>query len=161
MRYSYKVIAAPAKGRKAPGVKGAGARFAHHLEEVINEMAAQGWEYLRADILPSEERQGLTSSHVVYRSVLVFRRPVALAEATPEETAEATEGPDLPRHAPPAAESPKAAPAPAEAGAPPGAEAQPPLAPEPATPHLREVPRDKDDPPAAPSAESPPEGKTP
>ena len=73
-RYTYKVIPAPAKGRKAPGVKGAEARFAHGLEEAMNEMAAQGWEYLRADILPSEERQGLTSTATVYRSVLVFRR---------------------------------------------------------------------------------------
>ena len=73
-RYTYKVIPAPAKGRKAPGVKGAEARFAHGLEEAMNEMAAQGWEYLRADILPSEERQGLTSTNTVYRSVLVFRR---------------------------------------------------------------------------------------
>lgn len=73
-RYTYKVIPAPAKGRKAQGVKGAEARFAYGLEEAINEMAAQGWEYLRADILPSEERQGLTSTATVYRSVLVFRR---------------------------------------------------------------------------------------
>ncbi|MEQ8293714.1 MAG: hypothetical protein RIA08_16040 [Roseovarius sp.] len=73
-RYTYKVIPAPSKGRKAPGVKGAEARFAHGLEEAMNEMAAQGWEYLRADILPSEERQGLTSTNTVYRSVLVFRR---------------------------------------------------------------------------------------
>lgn len=74
-RYIYKVIPAPSKGRKSPGVKGAEARFAHGLEEAMNEMAAEGWEYLRADILPSEERQGLTSTATVYRSVLVFRRP--------------------------------------------------------------------------------------
>ncbi|WP_210115063.1 DUF4177 domain-containing protein [Roseovarius aestuariivivens] len=74
--YEYKVIPAPAKGRKAPGVKGADARFAHALETAINELAASGWEYLRADILPSEERQGLTSTQTVYRSVLVFRRPI-------------------------------------------------------------------------------------
>jgi len=75
-RYTYKVIPAPAKGRKAPGVKGAEARFAHGLEQAINTLAAQGWEYLRADILPSEERQGLTSSTTIYRSVLVFRQEV-------------------------------------------------------------------------------------
>lgn len=74
--YEYRVIPAPAKGVKAPGVKGAEGRFANALEQVINEMAAQGWEYLRADILPSEERQGLTSTHTVYRSVLVFRRRI-------------------------------------------------------------------------------------
>ena len=82
-RYTYKVIPAPAKGRKAPGIKGAEARFAHGLEEAMNEMAAQGWEYLRADILPSEERHGLTSTHTVYRSVLVFRRAADMAEAEP------------------------------------------------------------------------------
>ena len=81
-RYIYKIIPAPAKGRKAPGVKSPEARFAHALEEAINAWAAQGWEYLRADILPSEERQGLTSTQRVYRSVLVFRR--AAAEAAPE-----------------------------------------------------------------------------
>lgn len=72
--YEYKVVPAPTRGRKAPGVKAAEARFALGLQDAMNEMAAEGWEYLRADILPSEERQGLTSSHVVYRSVLVFRR---------------------------------------------------------------------------------------
>lgn len=98
-RYEYKVIPAPSKGRKAPGVKKPEARFAHGLELVMNEMGAEGWEYQRSDILPSEERQGLTSSHTVYRSVLIFRRmlaedelaiPVAgaaVAEDAPEDAA--------------------------------------------------------------------------
>lgn len=77
-KYEYKVIPAPAKGRKGPGVKGPEGRFAHGLETTINELALEGWEYLRADILPSEERQGLTSSQTVYRSMLVFRRPLEL-----------------------------------------------------------------------------------
>lgn len=80
--YEYKVVPAPAKGLKAPGVKGPEARFAHALEHRINDLAAEGWEYQRSDILPSEERQGLTSSQTVYRSVLIFRR--ALAQ-NPEE----------------------------------------------------------------------------
>ena len=75
--YEYKVIPAPAKGVKAKGIKGPEARFAHALEQSMNTLAAEGWEYLRADILPSEERQGLTSSQTVYRSVLVFRRALA------------------------------------------------------------------------------------
>lgn len=82
VRYEYKVIPAPTKGRKAPGVKRPEARFALGLEATMNEAAAQGWNYLRADILPSEERQGLTSSHTVYRSVLVFRRALAEAKTT-------------------------------------------------------------------------------
>jgi len=56
-------------------VKGAEARFARSIEDLMNEMAAEGWSYQRADILPSTERAGLASSQTVYRSVLVFRRP--------------------------------------------------------------------------------------
>lgn len=94
-RYTYKVIPAPAKGRKASGVKGAEARFAHGLEEAINELAAQGWDYLRADILPSEERQGLTSTATVYRSVLVFRRLAQEAETAQPHPASARAAPPL------------------------------------------------------------------
>ncbi|MEL7258484.1 MAG: DUF4177 domain-containing protein [Pseudomonadota bacterium] len=72
--YEYKVIPAPAKGKKKRGIKGAEARFAHALETAMNELAVDGWEFQRADILPSEERQGLTSTQTIYRSVLVFRR---------------------------------------------------------------------------------------
>lgn len=80
-RYEYKITPAPAKGQKARGIKGPEARFAHTLEQSINALASEGWEYLRADILPSEERQGLTSSQTVYRSVLVFRRELAASAA--------------------------------------------------------------------------------
>jgi len=82
-RYEYKVCPAPSKGRKASGVKGPEARFAHSLELLMNDMGAEGWEYQRSDILPSEERQGLASTHTVYRSVLVFRRAI---DDTPPET---------------------------------------------------------------------------
>ena len=75
--YEYKVVPAPTRGRKAAGVKTPEARFALGFEQVLNEMGRDGWEYLRADILPSQERQGLTSSHTVYRSVLVFCREIA------------------------------------------------------------------------------------
>ncbi|WP_454275033.1 hypothetical protein [Roseovarius sp. MBR-154] len=74
--FEYKILPAPTRGRKAPGVKTPEARFALGLEETLNEMAHHGWSYLRSDILPSEERQGLTSSHTVYRSVLVFQREI-------------------------------------------------------------------------------------
>ena len=86
MLYDYKVIPAPKKGRKARGVKGAEARFAHAIEEVMNDMGAEGWEFLRSETLPSEERQGLTASTTVFRSILVFRRPRAddLTEFQPE-----------------------------------------------------------------------------
>jgi len=73
-RYDYKVIPAPAKGAKAPGLKTAEARFVGAVEGTLNAQAAEGWEYLRTDILPSDERQGLTGSQTVYRTLMVFRR---------------------------------------------------------------------------------------
>ncbi|WP_412070680.1 DUF4177 domain-containing protein [Pseudooceanicola nanhaiensis] len=75
MRFEYKVVPAPSRGQKAKGVKTPESRFAHALEQVMNDMAAEGWEYLRAETLPSEERSGLTSTTTTYRHVLVFRRP--------------------------------------------------------------------------------------
>jgi len=82
-RFTYKIVPAPARGLKGGGAKGPEGRFAHGLEAAINEWAAQGWEYLRAEILPSEERRGLTGTRTVQRGVLVFRRPAEAAGANP------------------------------------------------------------------------------
>lgn len=75
-KYEYKVVPAPAKGKKAKGVRGTVARFAFALEDLMNQMGAEGWEYQRAETLPSEERHGLTSVTTTYRNMLVFRRPL-------------------------------------------------------------------------------------
>lgn len=74
-QYEYKVVPAPSKGLKAKGVRGPEARFAHALEELMNRMGAEGWEYQRAETLPAEERHGLTNVTTTYRNMLVFRRP--------------------------------------------------------------------------------------
>ena len=95
-RYEYKIVPAPRKGRKGPKVKGAEARFAYNLELTINALASEGWEYVRADVLPSEERQGLTSSQTVYRSILVFRRAFSAdAQERKEPPLSAQEEPEL------------------------------------------------------------------
>ena len=77
MLFEYKVVSAPTKGIKAKGVKTPEARFALGIEQAINALAAEGWEYQRSDVLPSEERQGLTGSATHWRTLLVFRRPIA------------------------------------------------------------------------------------
>ena len=83
MTYEYKVVPAPLRGLKAKGVKTAEDRFALALETAMNDLARDGWEYLRADTLPSEQREGLMSKTTVYQNMLVFRRakPVAKAAA--------------------------------------------------------------------------------
>ncbi|AEI94520.1 DUF4177 domain-containing protein [Roseobacter litoralis] len=87
-RYEYRVVAAPTRGLKAKGVKTAEARFCHALEEAMNTMAAEGWEYLRAETLPSTERAGLTSTTTKWRNMLIFRRPEASSAVS--ETVEET-----------------------------------------------------------------------
>jgi hypothetical protein len=74
-QYEYKVIPAPAKGEKAKGVRSPEDRFAYALEALMNRMGEAGWEFQRAEMLPSEERQGLTKSVTNWRHLLVFRRP--------------------------------------------------------------------------------------
>jgi len=73
-RYEYKVVPAPTKGLKGKGVKGPEARFSHALQELMNGLSGYGWEYQRAETLPSVERSGLTSTTTEWRNVLVFRR---------------------------------------------------------------------------------------
>jgi hypothetical protein len=94
----YKVIPATTRGIKAAGVKTPEGRFALGLEDTLNEMARAGWHYLRSDILPSVERQGLTSSHTVYRSVLVFQRDVPRENParTPAFDSDPAAGPETP-----------------------------------------------------------------
>lgn len=88
-RYEYKVVPAPQKGTKAKGVKTAEGRFAASVEQLLNEMGQDGWEYQRAELLPSEERTGLTGSTVNWRNVLVFRRAIVTVDASASETEDA------------------------------------------------------------------------
>lgn len=85
-RIEYKVVPAPERARKKRGLKGP-ALFAHEVEMVMNEHAADGWTYLRTDTLPHEERSGLTNKITTYRNLLVFERTIP--EVTEDAVAEA------------------------------------------------------------------------
>ncbi len=112
-QYEYQVVPAPMRGQRVKGVKGTDARFAHTLSSLMNNLGEDGWEYLRADTLPCEERQGLTGRSIVYKTLLVFRRVIAeIAVKTPEPRADAPEPAPAPDPAPPAAEPEAAAPPP-------------------------------------------------
>ena len=93
MPFEYTVIAAPDRSQKAKAAKTPAERYALTLTEELNRMAADGWEYIRAETLPSEERSGLTSRTTTYHNLLVFRRDLtAPSQATvPDEAAAATE----------------------------------------------------------------------
>jgi hypothetical protein len=127
MSYEYAVVPAPNKGLKAKGVKTAEDRFAHALQTVMNEYGAQGWEYVRTDTLPSEERSGFTGRTTVFQNMMVFRKEIktvapeeavaaaiqnAVEAAAPAPTPVAA-APTAPAPTPEAAHTPAAAPKPA------------------------------------------------
>ena len=83
-RFEYKVIPAPKRGERARGVKTTEDRFAYALTHLMNGLGAEGWEYIRADALPCEERVGLTGTKTTFQNMLVFRRALATeAEEAP------------------------------------------------------------------------------
>ncbi|MFZ1467499.1 MAG: DUF4177 domain-containing protein [Paracoccaceae bacterium] len=73
-RFEYKVVPAPRRGEKARGVKTTEERFALALTGLMNRLGAEGWDYVRADALPCDERAGLTGSRTTFQNMLVFRR---------------------------------------------------------------------------------------
>lgn len=81
--YEYTVIPAPARGEKTRGAKTGIERFAATLSDTLNDMARDGWDYVRAETLPAEERSGLTGRATVYHNLLVFRRALAVAKPEP------------------------------------------------------------------------------
>ena len=108
--YEYTVIPAPARGEKTKGAKTGIERFAATLAEVLNDMARDGWDYVRADTLPLDERSGLTGTKTSFQNMLVFRRVL-------EEVAEApAPSPRLVATEPPAAPAPRLGPAETPAG---------------------------------------------
>jgi hypothetical protein len=75
-RFEFKVIPAPKRGEKARGVKTTEERFALALTMLMNQMGADGWDYVRADVLPCDERVGLTGTKTTFQNMLVFRRVI-------------------------------------------------------------------------------------
>ena len=83
-QFEYIAVPAPTTGTKAKGVKTREDRFALSMTDILNDHAEEGWEYVRAEMLPMEERKGLTGTQTSYQNVLIFRRlqsePLALDE---------------------------------------------------------------------------------
>ena len=83
--FEYKAVPAPVRGQKAKGLKTTGDRFALSITDVLNDMADEGWEYIRAETLPCDERKGLTGTQTTYQNVLIFRRFKSEAQPLPLE----------------------------------------------------------------------------
>jgi len=89
--HEYLALPAPRKGSKVKNLKTPAERFAHSVTSLMNELAAEGWEFWRSECLPSDERKGLTGTTVVQNHLLIFRRPSA--EALAEHLGQADHAP--------------------------------------------------------------------
>ena len=105
--FEYKIVPAPRRGKSGKGIRGNEAKFANALSVVMNELGAAGWEYIRTDTLPAEERRGLLFRSTVQHTILIFRRPRHAAapvthpllarpkrEQTPPDASEGADQPD-------------------------------------------------------------------
>lgn len=112
-RFEFKVIPAPKRGEKARGVKTTEDRFALALTNLMNQLGAEGWDYVRADALPCDERVGLTGTKTTFQNVLVFRRVIESAKPEGQTTRLLLQEPALasPRLGPAEAPAPGNAPA--------------------------------------------------
>lgn len=93
----YRCVPAPRRAKKAKGQKTPAEALAAAMEAAIAAEAAQGWEYLRTDLVPMEAKSGVfgpvTETH---QGVMVFRRPAPPAGAPDARPAERP-GLEIPR----------------------------------------------------------------
>jgi hypothetical protein len=78
-QFEYKVVPAPLRAEKVRGAKTTVDRFAVTLTTMMNDLGREGWEYLRADTLPCEERVGFTGKQTTFMNMLVFRKVIGAA----------------------------------------------------------------------------------
>ncbi|QMU58099.1 MAG: DUF4177 domain-containing protein [Boseongicola sp.] len=104
--FEYQAVPAPVQAIKIKGVKSVDDRFARTISDVLNEMAADGWEFLRAETLPCEERKGLKGTQKSFQNLLIFKReihgaaqattPAVAVDAVAEKAVEPAPEPALP-----------------------------------------------------------------
>ncbi|TFL16782.1 DUF4177 domain-containing protein [Jannaschia formosa] len=82
--YEFTVVPAPAKAERAEGLKTDAERMAATWTQLLNEMALDGWDYVRADHLPNDTSRDLTGTAPKTMTLLVFRR--LLCEIAPAVT---------------------------------------------------------------------------
>ncbi|UWQ19394.1 hypothetical protein [Jannaschia sp. M317] len=81
--YEFQVLPAPTKGERVPGLRTDAARMANTLTEILNDMALDGWDFVRADTLPNDMSADLSGTAPKTMTMLVFRRPIPAADDAP------------------------------------------------------------------------------
>jgi hypothetical protein len=106
--YEYKTLPAPRRERRVRGQKAGADAFAAAIQAVLNDQAAAGWEFQRAESLPCDEKKGfLGRRQEVLHTLLIFRRAIP----APVQAAEVLRA-EPPAPAPVRAEPARAEPAP-------------------------------------------------
>ncbi|GIT90564.1 hypothetical protein JANAI62_10190 [Jannaschia pagri] len=72
--YEFQVVPAPRKGERVQGLRTDDARMAYTWTELLNDMALDGWDYVRADTIPNDNSADLTGTAPKTMTLLVFRR---------------------------------------------------------------------------------------
>ncbi|MEO1494513.1 MAG: DUF4177 domain-containing protein [Pseudomonadota bacterium] len=84
MAVEYKCVGAPERPKRKRGLKTRSDRVAGAMQDIIEAEAVDGWEYLRTDLVPVEEKAGLFGRpREVHRAVMVFHRGHAKTEMQP------------------------------------------------------------------------------
>ena len=101
--YDYKIVPAPKRAKKVKGVSGAADLFALTLNDAVNDLARQGWEYYCSEQLSIQTPGGwLSRSRTEEHTVLVFRKPREhLSPRIAAETGQEAPIPVAPRSAEP------------------------------------------------------------
>jgi hypothetical protein len=110
MAFEYKCVGAPERPKRLRGTRSRSDRVALAMQEIISAEAVDGWEYLRTDLVPVEEKAGFFSrTQEVNRAVMIFRResvparpPRPALAATEVRRVAATPEPGVPSPADPA-----------------------------------------------------------
>jgi hypothetical protein len=72
--YEFTVVPAPKKAERGDGLRTDAERMAHTLSTLFNDMALDGWDYVRAETLPNDNSRDLTGTAPTTMTLLVFRR---------------------------------------------------------------------------------------
>lgn len=76
--YEYEVVPAPSKPERREGLRTDAERLAYALTNIFNEMAEDGWEYVRSDTLGTDGWASVTGTEAKSHTLLIFRRPLEL-----------------------------------------------------------------------------------
>lgn len=73
-RFEYKLVKAPQKSNRYDGLKKFDDKFAHTLMDVMNDVASEGWQFLRKEVMTETRRAGLFGRKTLSHDYLVYRR---------------------------------------------------------------------------------------